>query len=191
MSVDPKRHWDGNSNPVECTAPTAEEYIEHLLYAMKRILWESLPIGSDYGHGGIAKIALEFVTRPDGSSPHEDEKSKLAGDQPTSEHVAWLRYIRSAERTQIAACDSDAPGAFKVYRHADSELDRLRSRVAELEAENRKLTEYRDQIDILRDSEYISALKFGWNLGQADNSAVFHQAIASRRREIVQARRPA
>lgn len=33
------------------------------------------------------------------------------------EHVAWLRYDRSGKVTRIACCDSDAPGAFRVYRH--------------------------------------------------------------------------
>ena len=35
---------------------------------------------------------------------------------PAQEHVAWLRYVRAHERpTRIQLCDSDTPGAFKVY----------------------------------------------------------------------------
>jgi hypothetical protein len=36
-----------------------------------------------------------------------------------TEHVAWCRYVTQHERpTRIVICDSDAPGAFKVYRPA-------------------------------------------------------------------------
>ncbi len=96
-------------------------------------------------------------------------------------HTLWLMY--SPDAAQI--CSSPERLAESYMRWIGQA-----ERISALEAENRKLTEYRDQIDILRDSEYISALKFGWNLGQADSSAVFHQAIAARRREIVRARRP-
>lgn len=35
---------------------------------------------------------------------------------PAQEHVAWLRYVRAHDRpTRIQLCDSDTPGAFKVY----------------------------------------------------------------------------
>ncbi len=36
------------------------------------------------------------------------------------DYVAWLRYIRHGERTTIAVCDSDAPGAFRVYRRRET-----------------------------------------------------------------------
>src|SRR5882762_465745 len=36
-------------------------------------------------------------------------------------HVAWLRYIREGERTRIIVCDSDALGAFQVYRGVNRE----------------------------------------------------------------------
>lgn len=38
------------------------------------------------------------------------------------EHVAWCRYVHAHERpTRIVLCDSDAPGAFPVYRHPQTE----------------------------------------------------------------------
>ena len=38
------------------------------------------------------------------------------------EHVAWCRYVHRHEKpTRIVLCDSDAPGAFPVYRHPQSE----------------------------------------------------------------------
>lgn len=45
---------------------------------------------------------------------------------PPSDHVAWLRYNdhNGARPTTIHLCDSDAPGAFKVYRE-DSQRLRL------------------------------------------------------------------
>jgi hypothetical protein len=47
-----------------------------LLYGMKRILWESLPMGSEYGNGDIAKIALEFVPRNEATN-HPTEAERL------------------------------------------------------------------------------------------------------------------
>lgn len=47
----------------------------------------------------------------------------------TSDHVAWLRYTR----TTIQLCDSDAPGAFKVYRQRQ-EVERLRALLEEVRA---------------------------------------------------------
>lgn len=57
--------------------------------------------------------------------PHEPEwepgieaRPLYAAPQPApaQEHVAWLRYVRAHERpTRIQLCDSDTPGAFKVY----------------------------------------------------------------------------
>ncbi len=35
-------------------------------------------------------------------------------------YIAWLRYVRDGERTRIVVCDSDAIGAFKVYRKGDA-----------------------------------------------------------------------
>lgn len=36
----------------------------------------------------------------------------------SNDYVAWLRYVQGNEGrpTRIVICDSDAPGAFKVYR---------------------------------------------------------------------------
>lgn len=34
----------------------------------------------------------------------------------SDDYVAWLRYVHEGERTRIVVCDSDAKGAFKVYR---------------------------------------------------------------------------
>ena len=34
------------------------------------------------------------------------------------DYVAWCRYTK----TSIVTCDSDAPGAFKVYRHSGKEV---------------------------------------------------------------------
>ena len=39
-------------------------------------------------------------------------------------YVAWMRYKKRYDgQTVICACDSDAEGAFKVYRHQHAETD--------------------------------------------------------------------
>ena len=47
-----------------------------------------------------------------------------------SDHVAWLRYNNhnGQKPTTVHLCDSDAPGAFKVYRHP-IEVAALRARL--------------------------------------------------------------
>lgn len=42
---------------------------------------------------------------------------KLVSAAPAAEHVAWCRYVNHNGRrpTEIKLCDSDSPGAFKVY----------------------------------------------------------------------------
>ena len=41
-----------------------------------------------------------------------------------TDHVAWCRYIHRHEKpTRIVLCDSDAPGAFPVYRRPQTEKD--------------------------------------------------------------------
>lgn len=42
------------------------------------------------------------------------------------QYVAWLRYKRSGDRTTIHICDSDADGAFKVYRHHENQISKIR-----------------------------------------------------------------
>lgn len=48
----------------------------------------------------------------------KEAEAAIAGNPRASEHVAWLRYNdhNGARPTTIHLCDSDAPGAFKVYR---------------------------------------------------------------------------
>jgi hypothetical protein len=41
-------------------------------------------------------------------------------EERSDDYVAWLRYVHEGERTRIVVCDSDAPGAFKVYRERHS-----------------------------------------------------------------------
>lgn len=45
-----------------------------------------------------------------------------------TDHVAWLRFKtgNDGRPATIHVCDSDAPGAFKVYRHPADLLARLR-----------------------------------------------------------------
>lgn len=38
----------------------------------------------------------------------------------TDNYVAWLRNRSEGDRQWIEVCDSDSPGAFKVYRHAQA-----------------------------------------------------------------------
>ena len=42
-----------------------------------------------------------------------------------SEHVAWLRFLHRGDNQQpyLTLCDSDDPGAFKVFR--ESPMERL------------------------------------------------------------------
>lgn len=50
-----------------------------------------------------------------------EAKAKL--EKQGSEHVAWLRYKSDPtgnKPPRIKLCDSDDPGAFKVFRHAVS-----------------------------------------------------------------------
>ena len=47
----------------------------------------------------------------------EDDASKPS---ELDNYVAWCRYVTSGERpTRIVLCDSDAPGAFRVYHERD------------------------------------------------------------------------
>lgn len=42
---------------------------------------------------------------------------------PPEEHIGWCRYVTGHEKaTRIVLCDSDAPGAFKVYRSAPTSV---------------------------------------------------------------------
>lgn len=41
--------------------------------------------------------------------------------------VAWLRYVREAGITRVVVCDSDVPGAFRVYRRTDIDDARVES----------------------------------------------------------------
>jgi hypothetical protein len=54
-----------------------------------------------------------------------------------SEHVAWCRFVESAtpNLSRIVVCDSDAEGAFKVYRAPDADSAALRGLLRELVAE--------------------------------------------------------
>jgi hypothetical protein len=36
--------------------------------------------------------------------------------EPSDNYVAWLRWDGDAEHRHLVVCNSDAPGAFKVYR---------------------------------------------------------------------------
>ena len=38
-------------------------------------------------------------------------------------YVAWCRYVNQPNATRIQLCDSDAPGAFKVYRASPPATD--------------------------------------------------------------------
>jgi hypothetical protein len=51
----------------------------------------------------------------------------------SDDYVAWLRTVGATDdlKRHLQICDSDTPGAFKVYRHAASELARLRAAVPE------------------------------------------------------------
>lgn len=41
-----------------------------------------------------------------------------AVEQSENDYVAWMQYRRHNGMTTIHVCDSDSPGAFKVYRSA-------------------------------------------------------------------------
>lgn len=49
-----------------------------------------------------------------------------------SDHIAWLRFVGGKEDDdpqRIEVCDSDDPGAFKVYRHSALLESRLLERI--------------------------------------------------------------
>ena len=45
-------------------------------------------------------------------------QAQLRQEREAREHVAWLRFKKrsGSEESYLVLCDSDAPGAFKVYR---------------------------------------------------------------------------
>lgn len=67
------------------------------------------------------------MTAPELPNAPEADAVDAPVEQPVrrhapSEHVAWCRYVcRHEKPTRIVLCDSDAPGAFPVYRHPQSE----------------------------------------------------------------------
>lgn len=48
--------------------------------------------------------------------------AKACARSETEEYVAWCRYVQGPSATTIVLCDSDSPGAFKVYRSAVSAI---------------------------------------------------------------------
>lgn len=52
------------------------------------------------------------------------------------DYVAWARWAGDLKHRRLQLCDSDAEGAFKVYRHSgqsqQAELERLRCALREL-----------------------------------------------------------
>lgn len=41
-----------------------------------------------------------------------------ATNATNTDYIGWLRYIGNPGYKRLSVCDSDSPGAFKVYRHA-------------------------------------------------------------------------
>jgi hypothetical protein len=63
-----------------------------------------------------------------------DQAAKVESTREPDDYVAWLRFTKGGS---IVTCDSDAPKAFKVYRHSkarDSALIRLGETMALLES---------------------------------------------------------
>jgi hypothetical protein len=70
------------------------------------------------GKGRIATDRFREYRRPDHDAI--EAARKIPPPATDDNYVAWLRFKRSGEYTQVVVCDSDAPGAFKVYRRRNA-----------------------------------------------------------------------
>jgi hypothetical protein len=80
---------------------------------------------------------------------------------PTDNYVAWCRYVDDGNR--IVLCDSDAKGAFKVYRAQPSTGD-LISREAVVAECNRFLEKLSGRNDDRRDGAFVAISRLTRNL---------------------------
>lgn len=93
---------------------------------------ESRPMVPEANTGRSKERTVEQANGPAGHQPIE-QRSK-----PDATYVAWLRYAPGpGDGKCVVTCDSDAPGAFKVYRQSESSAIAER-RIAEARLEEAK-----------------------------------------------------
>ena len=104
-----------------------------------------------------ARSALSASIQPEGRG----------ADQPKSEHadyVGWCRFVVRHERpTRLELCDSDADGAFKVYRHPETRAtppDRAAPVFRPMHHEDGRQAWYLDHPDLYCDVEQDAAGKW-------------------------------